>query len=229
LALAAISNIIWLIEVIIRGWEGLYWLEYIHIALFLIGILFLCWLVFLNRGNKAVEYKKDLLFYGTLYTIFVVVFITLLKLTFGHIIIHNDWDYIFYDIPENIVHYAIYTFLQIFIIFTINIIIARYESVTINAKIVCLNLFSMIIIPIYTFFSSLIILDNNILYLFCIFGSVYAFYYDPIDWVKLGSIIFGFVIYECFYIAYLKEKHRSATVLQEEIELIPPRDSTQVG
>jgi hypothetical protein len=205
LALAVISNLVWFVEVVIRGWKGLYWLEYIHIAIFIIGILFLCWLVFLNKENKNDKNKKDILFYGTVYALFLIIYIAMLKLTFGHVKINNNWNWIFYDIPKNLVHYVIFIVLQMFIIFAINIVIAKYEKVRINIKIVCLNLCSMIIIPIYTFFLSVIILDDKIIHIFTIFDLVSAFYYDPVDWVKLGSIIFGFVIYECSYIAYLKK------------------------
>jgi hypothetical protein len=205
LALAVISNLIWLIEVVIRGWKGLYWLEYIHIAIFMVGILFLCWLVFINRENKNDENKKDILFYGILYALFSVTYITILKLTFGHVKINNNWNWIFFDIPKNFVHYIIFMIVQMSVIFALNIIIAKYEKVTINAKIVFLNLCTMIIIPICSFFSSVIISDDKIKHISTIFDLVDAFYYDPIDWVKLGSIIFGFVIYECSYIAYLKK------------------------
>jgi hypothetical protein len=206
LILAAITNMSWLLEVLVRGWRGLYWLEYTHIAIFIIGVLFLCWLIFINKENKNEKNKKDILFYGTLYALFSVIFIIILKLTFGHVKINNAWTWIFSDIPDNFVHYVLCILLQMFIMCAINILIAKYEKIKISVGIVCLIICSMIIIPIFTFLASFIILNDRIMHLFTIFGLAYAFYFDPIDWIKLGTIIFVFVLYECFYIAYCKKR-----------------------
>jgi hypothetical protein len=209
LLLAGISNLTWLLEIIIRGWKGLYWLEYIHIAIFIIGILFLRWLVFINKENKNEKNLKDFLFYGTLYALFSIIFILVLKFTFGHVKINNGWYWIRSDIPKNLVHYILCIVLQMFIICVINIIIAKYEKIPISAKIVCLNICSMIIIPIYTFLASFILLNDRIIYTFDVLDLSRAVYIDPVDLVKLGNIIFGYVIYECFYIAYLKRLNSS--------------------
>jgi hypothetical protein len=196
--LAGISNIIWVVEVLIRGWGGLYWLEYIHIAFFIIGILFLIWIVVISNNEKHI---KNIIFYGVLYTLFLFTFIFLLKLTYGHIKINNDWGWIFRESRENLTHYIFNFILQIATIFLINNIIIKYEKVIISLKIICINLFLMIIIPVYTFLSSFVILNLNIGYPY-----LNAVYFDPIDWIKLGNIIFGFVIYECLFIAYIKQK-----------------------
>jgi hypothetical protein len=47
--LASISNFIWVIEVLLRGWEGLYWLEYIHRSFYHRNIV----------GNNTLKYTPD--------------------------------------------------------------------------------------------------------------------------------------------------------------------------
>lgn len=210
ISLAGISNIIWIIEVLLRGWRGLYWLEYIHIAPFIIGILFFCWLIIINKMYKTKKHAVDILFYGILYVLFLLVFIKLFNLLFSHVYARYGLRYSFSKYWK---HYILIIMLQMCIIFIINSVIARYEKVVMCKKIICLNLFSMVIIPIYTFLSSFIILNSNISNMIgeltflsgLTFFGINASYFDPVDWLKLGSIIFGLIIYECLYIAYLKQ------------------------
>jgi len=219
--LAVIASIVWFLEITFRGWRGLYWLEYFHIAVVVIGLLFLYWLVYINKINNNGKLKNDVMFYVITYTVFLVIFAILLKLTFSHV--RGKYG-LFYDVSKYWLHYAVYIILQICLIFAANIVITKYEKVKIDIKLICLNLFSMIIIPIFTFLASFVSLCDRIIYISNIFdyirlilyeliykifhiefnhnAAVYADFLDPIDWIKMGSIIFGFVIYECLYIAF---------------------------
>jgi hypothetical protein len=206
--LAVIANLTWFIEVLLRGWDGLYWLEYIHISLFIIGIMFLYWLTIINKNSKINNYKMDIIFYGILYALFLIIFILLFKFLFKNV--YDNYGLI-YSFSKHWIHYISIIFLQTAIIFTFNILVIKHEKSVINVKIACLNVFLIIIIPAYTFMSSFIILDHyitnmldeltNLLYLYFKSES----YFDPISWIKSGNIIFGFVIYECLFIAYIKQ------------------------
>jgi hypothetical protein len=212
--LAVIANILWLSEILLRGegWRGLYWLKYIHIAPFLIGILFLWWLIIIDQINKNEKNIKDIVFYGITYTLFLLITVNLFKLMYGNLKVNNDWGWIFRELRENMAHYIFIIIIQMCVIFGINIIITKYEKIKITAKTVCLNIFSMIIIPLYAFLTSFVILNRKITFLIeelSLYNPIRAVYFDPIDWIKLGSMIFGFTVYECFYIAYLKNSKLS--------------------
>jgi hypothetical protein len=150
--------------------------------------------------------------------LFLLIFILLFKILFKNV---YDQYGLRYSFSEYWVHY-IFIVLQVSIIFIFNILVVKYEKIVVTAKIICLNIFLMIIIPVYTFLSSYIVLNSDInnmfdgllmlLYLnsttvsyFEYLDSIRASYFDPIDWVKLGNIIFGFVIYECLFIVYIKQ------------------------
>jgi hypothetical protein len=207
--LATITNLFWIIEILVRGWRGLYWLTYIHTALFITGIMFLFWLVFINKNNNANNYKIDITFYGVLYTLFLLIFIVLFKILFKNVYDHDGLDYSF---SKYWMHYSFIIFLQITIIFAFNILVIRHEKIIINTKIICFNIFSMIIIPIYTFMSSYIVLNPIITEMLEIpyWGFRGGSYFDPINWIKLGNIIFGFVTYECLFITYIKQIKQDA-------------------
>jgi hypothetical protein len=117
--LATITNLFWIIEILARGWRGLYWLTYIHIALFITGIMFLFWLVFVNKNNKANNYKIDIIFYGVLYTLFLLIFIVLFKMLFRNVNDHHGLDYSF---SKYRMHYG-FIFLQAAVIFAFNILV----------------------------------------------------------------------------------------------------------
>jgi hypothetical protein len=221
--LAGTANLVWVIEVIARGWRGLYWLEYIHAALFVIGILFLCWLVIINRNNTVNNHKRDMLFYGTLYTLLLLIFIVLFKILFKNV---YDQYGLRYSFSKYWPRYIFIIAVQVSIIVIFNILVLKYEKAVISTKIVCLAVFSMILIPVYTFLSSYIVLNGNIENIFdslsisLNWDFIRASYFDPIDWIKLGNIIFGFVIYECLFIAYIKQNDNIAVLDDSEMDPI---------
>jgi hypothetical protein len=90
---------------------------------------------------------------------------------------------------------------MILIITLFNIMIARYEKVKINRKLIFLIIGLIPSILLLTIIKSFIILKLKLPELIAIK------LFDPIHWIKLGSIIFGFVIYECTYIVYLKNQN----------------------
>jgi hypothetical protein len=193
--LAFLSTIIWLIEILLNGWEGLIWLKYKHIAFYIIFCFFLCWLVFINKKNGLKNIVYKLVVYGLIYLFFMLIFIDTFYALFNpfksnlvHILVFKlNMAFIF--------NYILVFFIQILFIFIFNIIIAKIEKQRIN---VILILSTILIIP-FTAIALLFILTH----LFSL--PIYSLHFDPIHWLKSGSIIFGLIIYECSYIAYLNK------------------------
>jgi hypothetical protein len=89
--------------------------------------------------------------------------------------------------------------IQIVVIFVFNIIAAKVEGWKIAKNILLVILLPMIMIPLTTVFASYLLSQLPFL-------PYHGLYLDPIHWLKMGNIIFGFIVYECSYIAYLNKK-----------------------
>ena len=198
---AVLSNIIWLIELLNHGWEGLIWLKYKHIAFYIISGLFICWLLFINRktGLKNILYKS--IAYGFVYLLFMLVFsdtfYALFNLLGSYLTKFLVYVLNFPISEENeILYYGLIVLIQMAFIFAFNILIAKIEKQRIN---VLLILCTILIIPLATKLAAyLVIVIFNI--------PIYDLFLDPIHWLKTGAVIFGFIIYECSYIAFLNKR-----------------------
>jgi hypothetical protein len=85
------------------------------------------------------------------------------------------------------------------VIFAFNIIVAKIEGHKRVKSIILVILLPIIMIPLTTIFVSYLISQLP-------FMPYHGLYLDPIHWLKMGNIIFGFIIYECSYIAYLNKE-----------------------
>jgi hypothetical protein len=199
--LAVISNAIWLIEITKNGWEGLKWIEYHHAAFCFICILFIIWLVLLNKHNGFKCIFLKIICYSIIFISFVIVFIDTFYALFNPfksiivllLIIKFRLNILLENIP---IYYITIIMIQIVIILFYNLIIAKIEKNKITKHILLVILLPTIIIPIIALFTS---------YLVTMLPIIPQKYIDPIHWLKLGTIIFSFIIYECSYIAYLNK------------------------
>ncbi|MDR0320127.1 MAG: hypothetical protein LBI28_01355 [Treponema sp.] len=204
---AFVSNIIWLIEVLIQGWSGLLWLKYTHIAFYIIYGLFIVWLVFIKKSSGLEGIKKiavKILCYSLLYVTFMKIFMDTFYALFNPFKSFMIYILVFKlnlsIIFEN--YYAVYILIiiiQIAIIFIFNIVVAKIERQKIEKDIILFILLPIIAIPLTTVFVSYLISQLPIM-------PYHGLYLEPIHWLKMGNIIFGFIIYECSYIAYLNKK-----------------------
>jgi hypothetical protein len=200
--LGFISNIIWLIEILLHGWEGLIWLKYSHVAFYIIYVLFIFWLIIINKRNKIKTILFKIVCYSFIYLIFMKIFIDTFYAHFNifrsfiiYVLVFN----LHIMILDNIYTYHILIiFIQILLLFCFNIIITKIEKNKINKNIILLILVPIITIPLTTVLASFIISRLSIM-------PYHGLYLDPIHWLKMGNIIFGFIIYECTYIAYLNK------------------------
>jgi hypothetical protein len=201
---AFISNIVWLIEVLMRGWDGLLWLKYNHAAFYIIYGLFIVWLLFINKNSGLKKIAVKIVCYSIIYIvsmkIFIDTFYALFNL-FRSFIVHQ---LVFVFNLIGILEYEygfkiLIIIIQIVVIFIFNIIVARIEGQKRVKSIILVILLPIIMIPLTTVFVSYLISQLP-------FMPYHGLYLDPIHWLKMGNIIFGFIIYECSYIAYLNKE-----------------------
>ncbi|MCL2800356.1 MAG: hypothetical protein FWD28_01175 [Treponema sp.] len=198
--LAFLSNLIWIIELLYHGWDGLTWLSYFHYALIIIPILFFLWLTYICYNLNV---KINILFYVVMYIIFFVVFriILFFQTISGPSAIPVSLYFSDTDLAIAIIGKLFYIgiVLQCVLIYIVNIIICLYEKKKITVKDIIIISSHIIIIPIVCVIVSFIIL-------FLLKLNYMRYTFEPIHWVKTGSIIFSFIIYECSFIYYIKKE-----------------------
>ena len=195
---AIISNTLWLIEIFYHGWEGKIWIKYHHISFYFIAILFTIWIIYIDGIKNRKKIFIDIIIYNITY------FILLLIFSIVFIIIFDKWLIFAVTLKLNISPLNTIVLLLIFqigIILLINLIFAKYEKVKINRRLFCIIIGSIPSIILFT-----IIISYFIIKLQLPFDGI-IWFLDPIHWLKMGSIIFGFIIYECTYIVYLKNQN----------------------
>jgi hypothetical protein len=197
LFLATISQKIWIYEIIKRDWTGLIWLKYFHIAFVVIYLLFIIWLLYMEYHvkNKIKTIIIHLLFYSVILAVFI-------KYTtdnlFWAIYVNSHFSGLIFNLVYKIttedykyyLYIGIIIFLEIIVIFSINMGIMLVEKKIFSKKIIGIILLPILFIPIYT---SILTRDYVIL--------------DWEHWLKTGNIIFSVILYECTYIAYIKTKY----------------------
>jgi len=198
IALAVISQKIWIFEVIKRDWTGLVWLKYFHAAFAVIYLLFIMWLLYMEyrQKNKIKTIIIHFVFYSVVLAVFVIyttnylfwaIHLRSYRLFFFFILLYEkNTEYIYY------LYISIIIFLEIAVIFIINISVMFAERKKFAKKITGIILLPIIFIPVYT-----AILTRN-------YGIL-----DWEHWLKTGNIIFGVILYECAYIAYIKTKYNN--------------------
>jgi hypothetical protein len=201
---AFISNMIWLIEVLIHGWDGLLWLKYNHVAFYIIYGLFIAWLVFINKNSGLKKIAIKTACYSVIYIIFMIIFVDTFYALFNLFRSFMVHQLVFVFNLIGILEYE-YVFkiliiiIQIVVIFVFNIIVAKVEGRKIVKNILLVILLPIIMIPLTTVFVSYLLSQLP-------FMPYHGLYLDPIHWLKMGNIIFGFIVYECSYIAYLNKE-----------------------
>jgi hypothetical protein len=199
--LAIISNSIWLIELFnYGGWRGLEWIKNFHYSLCIIPFLFIIWLCLISYSLKV---KIRPILYSIIYVIFFYLSINIfyIQMNDGPSALFTLMYYSQY-FPDFIVrnYYYVCTILEIILIYILNIIICLFETKKLNLRDVIIISLHIIIIPIFSIIISYIILS--------IIKQNDRYCLEPIHWFKTGSIIFGFIIYECSYIYYMKCKNK---------------------
>ena len=108
--------------------------------------------------------------------------------------------------PDFIVknYYYVCTILEIILIYVLNIIICLFETKKIILKDIIIMSLHIIVIPVLSIIISYIILS--------IIKQYDRYCLEPIHWFKTGSIIFGFIIYECSYIYYIKNRNKKRCI-----------------
>jgi hypothetical protein len=198
LFLATISQKVWIFEVNKRDWTGLIWLKYFHIAFVVIYLLFIIWLLYIEYHVK--NKIKTILIHLLFYSVILVVFI---KYTtdnlFWALYVNSRFSYLIFILVCNItseyykyLYIGTIIFLEIIVIFSINIGIMFVEKKKFTKKIIGIILLPILFIPIYT-----AILTRN-------YGIL-----DWEHWLKTGNIIFSVILYECTYITYIKTKYNN--------------------
>jgi hypothetical protein len=197
--LAVLSNSIWLIELFIYGgWGGLEWISNLHYSLYVIPVLFIIWLYYICFRLKV---KIRPILYIIIYALFFYVSLNIFYIQM------NDgpgalFTLLYYSqyFPHFIVntYYYVCTILEIILIYILNIIICLFETKKLIFKDIIIISLHVIIIPVLSIIISYIILS--------IIKQYDRYCLEPIHWFKTGSIIFGFVFYECSYIYYIKNK-----------------------
>lgn len=198
LLLATICLGLWFVEVLIRDWIGLEWLNYFHFAIFIIPLIIFLWIVWING---KLEFEKHFIYYPLLsitYSIYMLILV-------------SSYPSHFYYNPmvrgaasSGLIHY-LPLILFPFVTFLWNKWVARIE----NKK---LSLFNKLVLLLSAF--SIPVISTLITVL--LFTQSYLFPqsppnpiengFEPIHWLKSGSLIFAIIIYEGIYFLWLKEK-----------------------
>jgi len=195
--LAILSNSIWLIELYnYGGWRGLEWISNFHYSLYIIPFLFIIWLFFISYSLKVKIYP---VLYGIIYIIFFYISMRIFKVQMseGIAFFFTLWYYSQY-FPNFFLknYFYVCIILEIILMYVLNIIICLIETKKIILKDIIIMSLHVIIIPFFSIFISYIIL--------LLLKQYDKYCLEPIHWFKTGSIIFGFIIYECSYIYYIK-------------------------
>ena len=206
-ALAVLSNLVWILEVLYNGWAGLKWVSIFHHSYYVIFILFIAWLLYISFDLKV---KTHPIFYGFIYIGFFALSILLftVQLSSGPstLILFSFIMDSMEDLSLLPLLVTIYKFicmiLEIGLIILLNSIIYKYETGKNNKHKFITIILPIIAIPVMSIILSFI---TMLLISTTIINIPYIKYcLEPIHWFKSGSIIFSFVIYECSYIYYVK-------------------------
>jgi len=203
--LAILSNSIWLIELYnYGGWRGLEWISNFHYSLYIIPFLFIIWLFFISYSLKVKIYP---VLYGIIYIIFFYISMRIFRVLMSEgMAAFFTFMYYAQYLPSFIlknvyIYYIFWILLEIILIYILNIIICLFETRKIILKDIIIISLHIIIIPVLLVVTSYIILS--------IIKQYDRYCLEPIHWFKTGSIISGYIIYECSYIYYIKNKKRA--------------------
>lgn len=203
---------IWFIEVLIRDWTGLEWLNYWHYASLIIPLLVLFWVVVING---KLEYKKHLAWYPLLFLSYVI-FLVILIASYPEDFHPQLWG-------RGVNEYTPYTFYIPMIFFPVvtyfwNMKLARIEKKQLTGLNKLVLFFSPFIIPVICALITILLFKQS--YLFPPTPP------DPIKngleaihWAKSGSLIFAFIFYEGIFYLWLKGKLNFKPHLNAEISV----------
>ena len=205
--LAVLSNLIWILELLYNGWAGLKWISIFYHSCYIIFILFIIWLFYISFDLKV---KTHPIFYSFIYISFFILSIMLFSVQLSGgpsalILLFFLMDIIedFSLLPLLIIIFKfICMMLEISLIIILNSIIYKYEIGKNNKHKFITIILPMIAIPVLSIvlsFITMLLISTTVIKI-----PYVKYCLEPIHWFKSGSIIFSFIIYECFYIYYIK-------------------------
>jgi hypothetical protein len=201
--LATICMLLWFSEIIIRDWQGLKWMNYFHIAWLVIPTFLLVWIVAIEGGMSG---RKHFFIYPIMIFIYFILMAAICtsiwegvdtvnyRLRLNHYSELTIWS--LYTIPAGL--FGLITFIG-------NLIVARVERKALSAKNKLVLFSTPYLIPIICVVLTMMLFTQK--YLFpkpqpspMIEGL------DILHWIKSGSFIFAYIMYEGFYYLWLKGK-----------------------
>jgi hypothetical protein len=201
--LAFFCMMFWFLETIIRGWEGLKWLNYLHYSMWMIPIIVHFWVIWVNG---KFQFLKHIVVYPILYiSYFMVLFMVIGNFAEGVVAIHPILNR--FHLSINLAYPLFLSPIILFpvITFLCNLIAARMEK----KRLTKINKWIL-------FFSPFIIPAVSAIFTILLFTTLSLFPPTPPDpienglevihWAKSGSLIFSFIAYEGMYYLWLKEK-----------------------
>ncbi len=206
LIFAFLTTVIWEIEVfLITGWAGMAWLDDWLYSMAIIPILSLLWLIWINR---KIQIFKHLIAYP------ILLFTYLIYFSFYLLVISEEINYpaasvLFSTEIDYPLSYMIFGYLFLFtfpVITTLwNFIFARFENRKLSKRNIWMLFFSTILIPVISVILTILIFTQSYLFPKPQPNS-FNEGLEPVHWLKSGSLIFTFIIYEGVYYLWLKGK-----------------------
>ena len=207
LLMATICMLIWLFEILLRDWRGLQWMNYFHIAWLIIPTIIFIWVVRIEGDMVA---RKHFFIYPLMIFIYFILMSIICTSIWEGIekvnyrLFRNNYSrfeiYLLYTIP---------VFLYGFITFIGNLIVARVEKKSLSLKSKLVLFFSPYLIPLICLLVTMFLFTQK--YLFPVTSlSPMKEGLDILHWIKSGSFIFAYVMYEGSYYLWLKGRIFSA-------------------
>jgi hypothetical protein len=200
LILSTLCMLIWLGEVLIRGWVGLLWLNYFHLAWLIIGLILLLLVI---RVEGKIKPLRHLFGYPALVFAYMIPIIIICLVLYDR---HSGtvWNRM---LDHSVI--LAYSLMTIpFVVFGItsflcNIIVARMEKVKLSIKHKVIMFFSAYLIPVVCSIVTIIIFSQS--YIFSKYNiRPFKEGLELIHWIKSGSYLFAFILYEGYYYLWLK-------------------------
>lgn len=202
LILATICMFIWLGELFIVGWDGLKWLDYFHCAWLIIALILFQLVVREDGDNTS---NRHLIGYPALIFAYMIsISIILLILSDRHV--SSNWNRI-------VTHSVVTAYSQLgiivlgfgFITFLFNLIVARMEKVRLSIRQKIILFLSPCLIPLICSLVTVVLFSQSYIFSRYTIRPVIDGL-QPIHWIKSGSYLFAFILYEGYFYLWLKGK-----------------------
>jgi hypothetical protein len=204
LIFAFFVTLIWVIEVyLISGWAGMAWQDDWLYSMAIIPVLSLIWVIWINRKiqifKHLIAYPILLFTYLSYFAIYLLVILEEINYPSASVLFSTE-----------IVYPLIYIVLGYLFLFTFpvittlwNIIFARFENKKLSKRNLWMLFFSTFLIPVISVVLTILVFSQSYL-----FPEPHPkpFIESLVHWLKSGSLIFTFIIYEGVYYLWLKGK-----------------------